>query len=232
MTIKQPNRFALNGAQLKMIAMVTMLIDHMAVVLIERPYPYVTDWLTWDGLTILNLAMRLMGRLSFPIFAFLIVVGFYKTGHVQKYALRLGLFALLSEVPFDYALMGRWDWGYQNIFFTLLIGLLMLYLVHRAKPYWLKGVYFVLACLVAHFLRVDYGWFGIALIGMMALLYTNPRRYLIPTAILLLYQYTASLSAFLVYQYDGKRGRQNKWLMYAFYPVHLALLYMVSRWML
>lgn len=230
MTVLQPNRFALSGAQLKTIAMITMLIDHMAVVLIEQPYPYVTDLMTWDGLTILYTACRLIGRLAFPIFAFLLAVGFFHTRDIRKYALRLGLFALLSEIPFDYALLGGLHWGYQNIFFTLLIGLIMLQLVQNAKPWLLKGFFFLLAALVAHLLRVDYGWFGVAIIGVMALFTKNPARFTIPAAIMLLYQYTAPLAMIPIRQYDGSRGNQNKWVMYAFYPVHLAVLYGISRW--
>lgn len=234
MTILEPNKFARNGAQLKTIAMITMLIDHMAVVFIERPFPYVTDLQTFDWLTMLDVTGRLIGRLAFPIFAFFIAVGFFHTRDIGKYAGRLALFAVLSELPFDHAMFGRWNWGYQNIFFTLLIGLLMLHLVTQAKQKWLKAVYFLLAVAVAHFLRVDYGWFGVVAIGAMALLYRDPKRYSVPVAILFLYQYTAAAAIPLIRQYDGSRGKQNRWLMYAFYPLHLAILYLIGRavWLL
>lgn len=229
MTLRTANPHALNGAQLKVIAMVTMLIDHMAVVFLEQLYPYVVDMAVFDTQTIVYITMRLIGRLAFPIFAYLLVVGFYHTKNIKKYAFRLGVFALISELPFDYAMLGRWNWGYQNIFFTLLIGLLMLYLVDNGQSRWLKGLYFLLACAVAHFLQVDYGFFGVIVIGMMALVRHNPNGYTVPTAVILLYQFTAPLALIPIRQYDGTRGRQNKWLMYAFYPVHLAVLYLIAR---
>jgi uncharacterized membrane protein len=89
MTLRTANPHALNGAQLKAIAMVTMLIDHMAVVFLEQLYPYVVDMAVFDTQTIVYITMRLIGRLAFPIFAYLLVVGFYHTKNIKKYAFRL-----------------------------------------------------------------------------------------------------------------------------------------------
>ena len=131
----------ISGSTVKIVAVVTMLIDHVAAALltrmvIYRGYFYATrdtqSYLTWmkvNGmLLIITQLMRLIGRLGFPIFCFLLVEGFQRTRNVKKYAFRLGLFALISEIPFDLAFSGKvWAPGYQNVYFTLLIGLLALW---------------------------------------------------------------------------------------------------------
>lgn len=131
----------ITGSTVKIIAVVTMLIDHVAAALltrivISRGFFYAAgneqrliEWMKVNGLLyIVTQLMRLIGRLGFPIFCFLLVEGFQKTRNVKKYALRLGLFALISEIPFDLAFSGRvWNPGYQNVYFTLLIGILALW---------------------------------------------------------------------------------------------------------
>ena len=91
---------------LKWIAIISMLIDHIGAVL----FP----WCEW---------MRIVGRLAFPIFAYLLVEGFVYTKDVKKYLVRLGLFALISEIPFDLAFFGTvFAPVHQNVFFELFCG--------------------------------------------------------------------------------------------------------------
>lgn len=131
----------ISGSTVKIIAVVTMLIDHVAAALLTRmmitrgyfyaagnPQRYLA-WLADNGpLYFGTMLMRLIGRLGFPIFCFLLVEGFQKTRNVKKYVFRLGLFALISEIPFNLAFSGRvWASGYQNVYFTLLIGILVLW---------------------------------------------------------------------------------------------------------
>ncbi len=100
----------MNSFHLKMIAIITMLIDHTAAVLIPSN-------------TVLWLVMRCIGRLAFPIFVFLLVEGFYHTRDVKKYLLRMGAFALLSEIPFDLAFYGKvLEFTHQNIFLPYSLG--------------------------------------------------------------------------------------------------------------
>ncbi len=128
------------GSTIKIIAVAAMLIDHIGAfvltrMIIERGYFYSAvdvnrllawfkdNWLLYFGM----LLMRLIGRLGFPIFCFLLVEGFQKTRNIKKYVFRLGLFALISEIPFNLANTGRmWASGYQNVYFTLFIGILAL----------------------------------------------------------------------------------------------------------
>lgn len=108
MTLRTANPHALNGAQLKAIAMVTMLIDHMAVVFLEQLYPYVVDMAVFDTQTIVYITMRLIGRLAFPIFAYLLVVGFYHTKNIKN--MHSGWACLLSFRNFRLT-MPCWDAG-------------------------------------------------------------------------------------------------------------------------
>ena len=99
--------FGLDGFVLKSIAMVAMLIDHMGAVLFPQ-----------------YLGMRMIGRIAFPIYCFLLVEGAMHTSDIRKYELRLFLFALVSELPFDLAFQGTIDFNHQNVFFTLLLGVI------------------------------------------------------------------------------------------------------------
>lgn len=139
--VQAQKKKGISGSTVKIIAVVTMLIDHVAAALftrmvISRGFFYAAgneqrliEWMKVNGLLfVVTQLMRLIGRLGFPIFCFLLVEGFQKTGNVKKYAFRLGLFALISEIPFNLAFSGRvWAPGYQNVYFTLLIGILALW---------------------------------------------------------------------------------------------------------
>ncbi len=124
----------ISGTVLKWIAIITMLIDHIGAAVVEKAYLHMhrpgSPMKQFFGMGIqemwnFNLALRLIGRVAFPIFCFLLVEGFVHTKDVKKYALRLGVFALLSELPFDLAFMGSksFEWSHQNVFVTLLLGL-------------------------------------------------------------------------------------------------------------
>lgn len=130
--------WGISGSTVKIVAVVTMLIDHAAAVILARYLIGGANEAAFAGTLQLWRAenarwyeiydiMRSIGRLGFPIFCFLLVEGYQRTKDVRKYALRLGLFALISEVPFDLAICGRtFHPGYQNVYFTLLLGLLAL----------------------------------------------------------------------------------------------------------
>ena len=119
----RPKEEGISGSTLKLIGIVTMLIDHIAAAILVRMLR-----IKWsDSLYSAYTFMRSIGRLGFPIFCFLLVEGVGRTRNKTKYALRLGMFALLSEIPFDLAFSAKvLEFEYQNVFFTLLFGMLAL----------------------------------------------------------------------------------------------------------
>ena len=113
---------SLSGTALKRIACLSMLIDHIGAALLENGL--FRQNAVWQGGVRLDFVMRMAGRLAFPIYCFLLVEGFVHTHDFRKYALRMLGFALLSEFPFDWAFFSGVWWGHQNVYFTLLLGLL------------------------------------------------------------------------------------------------------------
>lgn len=126
-----------SGAALKAAAVSTMLTDHFAAVVISGFVSARHARLSQESLEILGIVyewMRHIGRMAFPIFVFLVVEGFYHTRDRKKYAARLLLFAVLSEIPYDLAVCGRFcDWRAQNTLFTLFFGLLVIWLMDTAR---------------------------------------------------------------------------------------------------
>lgn len=244
------------GFTLKMIAVISMLIDHTAATIIERmligggtvSYGFVVDH--WDAVYYVYLAMRCIGRLAFPIYCFLIVEGFVHTRNVKKYAFRLFLFALISEVPFDLAVKNSfWDFSYNNVFFTLCIGLIVIALVDainkrisiRKEDQTLRYLVLFGRCvldaviifagmlLAEYGLNTDYGAGGVVTIVLLYLLRNNRAvAFSVAVIILAVMCGAVELFAFLalvpVLLYNGQRGRQSKYFFYAFYPAHLLIL--------
>ena len=217
-------KFSLNMNQLKIIAMVFMLIDHFAYVMIERGVGLAGDWYLIDRV------MRGMGRIAFPIFCFTIVEGFQKTSDVREYMKRLIMFALVSEIPFDIAFRGRMiDMDYQNVFWTLAFGLgaMMLY-EDRLMSSW-KRILGLLACFyIPQIVHTDYSIYGVLTIFVMYLFRKEPVLSCLAGYIVLLLQTTAEKWAIfgflLILLYIGKRGKGNKFIYYIFYPAHLLLM--------
>lgn len=211
----------LHSFQLKWIAIITMLIDHTGAVL----FPYEPGF-------------RIIGRIAFPIFCFLIVEGFSHTKDVKRYMLRLFLFALLSEVPYDLAFHGRaWYPERQNVFFTLFLGVFLLYFLERSNETLLKfcAVFFIMY--TAEFLCTDYGGRGILLITVYDVFREKKETALgAGAAWNLLYgwrkiQNYGILATFFLAFYNGKRGPNIKFFFYAFYPAHLLVLYCLKVWL-
>lgn len=119
----------IDGFTLKIIAIVTMFIDHTAAVFLERFLAQNTDdHPLYGAVEVIDVVMRCIGRIAFPIFIFCMVQGFTYTHSKAKYAIRLGLFALISEVPFGLAFSDSvFSMKYQNVFFTLFLGYLFMW---------------------------------------------------------------------------------------------------------
>ena len=221
----------LDGTMLKIIAMVSMVFDHVG----DMFFPD-TDW------------MRMVGRIAMPIFAFCITEGYIHTRNKNKYLMRMGIFALVSEVPFDLAFDGKVGLSHQNImlsFFLAILALMLFDLIRGSKDEikgrysaWrtMLGVLAVIAMAVLAFLvKADYTMFAVASVFLFyAFKDTNHFVRPIPgVAFLALtrtvgYYCTTGLSIIPLLLYNGKKGKGLKWLFYAFYPGHLLLLYVLK----
>ena len=248
----------LSSAVLKNIAVVTMLIDHIGAVIVIRLliqkglYGAMVDqeaYIAWvgqnRGMYGAYMAMRIIGRFAFPIYCFLLAEGFQKTRNVKRYLGRMLLFALISEIPFDLAFSGRlWNMQYQNVFFTLFIGLMViagLRLVDQrlAGPEtWRKlagvGLYAVIivaGSALALALKTDYSFKGILAITVLYLFRSHRKAQIWAGVIIFLLmdgmEMIAALSFLLIWFYNGARGRQNKYFFYFFYPAHLLVLWLI-----
>ena len=230
----------LSGATLKWIAMISMLIDHFTAVFFEASVyngPLIFSYTTY-------VFLRGVGRLAFPIYCFLLVEGFLHTRSVKNYLLRLLDFGIVSEIPFDLALQsGAFDWSYQNVYFTLFLGLLAITLWERiTEGDWkscgwgrvLLGLLFIAAAAVLAWAgRTDYGAWGVLVIVVLFLFRKNALARLAAAEGLLGAASALELVSivdFALFQlYNGKRGRQPKYLFYIFYPAHLLLLYFAAK---
>lgn len=228
------------GSVLKWIAVASMFVDHCTAVLVEA------GWIAgWRAVSYNQyLVLRGIGRLAFPIYCFLLAEGMIHTRNVKKYLLRLGAFALISELPFDLAFRRSvFTLSYQNVFFTLLFGLLALsqwqWLTQRKgfhAAWWRQGLgllFIAALAWLAEFCRTDYGWQGVTVISLMYLLRELPvPRDLGCLAVL----YTSSALEMAAFPdviffrlYNGERGRQSKYFFYLFYPAHLLILAGIRR---
>lgn len=211
----------LDGTVLKLIACLSMFIDHLGAV-------------CFSGM----MGFRIIGRLAFPIYCFLLVEGAVHTHDMKKYILRMGIFALISEVPFDLAFYHRLVYtGHQNVFFTLGLGLLAIwFLEHPIEQLDIPDVLYKLlviiaAGLIAEFFNTDYGFTGIAVICIFYYLRGQPQLKYPIAAILLAamggVEFYAVLVLIPILLYNGQRGRQTKVMQYGFYifcPAHLLLI--------
>lgn len=166
------SRGILTGAVLKNIACFTMFIDHFFAVLVFNYMTLHPVNGAWDPqIEKVYRIGRDIGRISFVLFTYLIVEGFVYTRSRARYLLRLFLFALLSEIPFDLAFSGEVaDWSGQNIYWTLFLGVLMLTCWEYLGQYrgaWIPAarlVVLVLSCVTAFLCAMDYRFMGILLI--------------------------------------------------------------------
>ena len=155
-TLPVQKRQGLSGTTLKLMACVTMLIDHIGASCLEAGLlvpliasgTFSTDPAA-ASLLQLDRVLRYIGRLAFPIFAFMAVEGYFHTHSFRKYALRLALFAVLSEVPFDLMYGGTWFYPvHQNVIWTLLFGLLGIHLMETVRKKQKTWLYLLTALLV------------------------------------------------------------------------------------
>ena len=209
----------LSGSWLKTIAMIAMLLDHFAVIFVNE-----NDILYW--------ILRIIGRCSFVIFTILLIEGFNHTRNRLKYAIRLLVFAFLSEIPYNIAFSGNCFYTeQQNVFFTLFLGILTIWSIDRMKNKEgkiLKNILIILFCLLlSAFTNIDYGILGILAI-ISAYIFRKKHYWRFIFGIFINDSLILCSHGFLIAElYNGKRGFINKkWIQiiyYAIYPMHLLL---------
>ena len=254
MRINMQNKTKISGSTLKIIAMICMLFDHTAAVVLghilvkngiysveETSFQFIreliqTDYTGWIYLAY-QVMRRIIGRMAFPIYCFLLIEGFEKTRSRIKYAGRLFLFAFISEIPFNLAFRRSvFDISYQNVFFTLFIGLLMIWAMEeigkRSKKLFLKIACWVLVFLAASILAesifCDYGAHGTIAIALLYLFRKNKIEQIIAGCVAFLWEITAPFAFVFMAFYNGERGIRLKYIFYIFYPFHLLILYLLT----
>lgn len=223
-------KLGLTNNQLKIIAMITMLVDHAGVVL----FPNVM-WL------------RYIGRLSFPIFAYMIAEGCRYTRNRLKYFLQIFVLAAVCQIVFFVA-QGSLLQGVL-VTFSLSVGLIFAidYFVDRKNIVSglvlaaVSGLVLFLTLALPKLLpgtdfNVDYKICGVLLPVVVRFMPNKPMK-LLGTAVMLLglvpiygtVQLPALFALPLLAVYNGTRGKWNlKYLFYIFYPVHLVVIYLIS----
>ena len=218
----------LSQEALKLIACMTMLLDHIGIVILP------------------STGLRIIGRIAFPIYCFLLAEGIAHTRNPKKYGLRLLIGALLAELPFDLLFYGGLTFAHQSVMVTLLLGFLMAMWMKKTGNIMLP---FAVCFLGAEFLSTDYGGFGVGLIALFFISREHPRKFLIQLVgmvftmwmmnsmevsigfIRMPIQMFALLAMVPIYFYSGEKQSRNVWIQrffYLFYPVHLAVLLLVK----
>ncbi len=229
----------LTATALRLFAMVGMLLDH-----------------AWATVVPGNFWMTCVGRLVFPIYAFQLVEGFFHTRDRKAYARRLLIFALISEIPFNYLMAGGWFYPFhQNTIFTLLLGYLLIWGLENRCVWkvWKTALVLVGTLLLSMVGFVDYGWQGLltvvtfyvfregkyAKVGQMAcMIYLHAflmEGQTLPWLFDLPLQSFAVLALIPIWLYNGQKGRGGKvmqWIGYLYYPLHLILLVLLRRYLL
>lgn len=206
---------------LKIIAIITMFCDHLGYAIYGK-FSY----------------FNYIGRLSFPIFAFGISEGYLHTRSKKNYLMRLFLFAIVSQAPFMFFNSIFQTKFSLNIFFTLLLGLVAIIGYEQCKNKAIGLLLVTCLGLTADTLQMDYGYLGIFMIFIFHVFKENKIlmnlsfiglclvKY-IPLYIKSNFYYASctALSLVFINLYNGKKGKDTKYLLYGFYPVHLMLLY-------
>lgn len=231
----------LNSNQLKLIAVFTMISDHIGAL--------ISLLCSSPAAQAVSSILRVVGRIAFPIFVFLLAEGFFHTSNRKKYLIRIGVFAILSEIPYDFFFTETlFSWDTQNVFFTLFLSLCMMNLMEYFQQKFSKKASLIpqlfavlFFCVLSYFMNTDYCIWGILTAAAFFLFHEN-RAYQCVFGFLPLFFDLARNGLFLPYTpglfigfllllfYNGKRGERNfGYFFYFFYPVHLLLLGLILK---
>ncbi|AFZ32774.1 TraX family protein [Gloeocapsa sp. PCC 7428] len=203
----------LNNYHIKLLAAIFMVIDHVGIVFFPQVFVF-----------------RVIGRLSFPLFAWLLAQGERYTRSFPRYLQRLVLLGLLSQPLYVLTLSGT----RPNILFTLSLGLITLRLSRRLREY--KYLIWILGIVSAELLRVEYGAYGVAAMCLMSIFAPNLHWWLAWIALHLvdaiavsnIFQLPAIVTPVFIHVANHQRGSSARWF-YSFYPLHLLVLFLIFR---
>ena len=221
---------------LHIIAMIFMLCDHMWATILD-----------YESLTCI-------GRIAFPIFAFLITEGYIHTSNINKYIKRMVIFAIITEIPFNLMVSASPIYPFhQNVLWTFVISLLTLKYLNfdNTKNIFKSILIIILAIIIATITMCDYFGAGVMmvvgfyifrkskLLQLLMMIYVNMiliQGYSYPIDIAGYTYYFpqqgfAVLSLIFIWLYNGKQGYHAKWFKifcYAFYPLHMLILYILT----
>lgn len=221
----------MNIFTIKIIAVITMLLDHIRYAFPETNF------------TIFGL----IGRISYPLFAFVLTEGYIHTKSKKEYVKRLIVFGLISQIPFMLfrSMIGKNEWKMLNIMFTLLFGFAGIACFDKIKNKWFSIPILIGIAILGDIVRVDYGWYGILFIYIFYI-FKKQKAVILPASIALVVIYYASIykmnffsntiylqiiftliSLIPIFTYNGEKGRSMKKFFYWFYPLHLLILYLI-----
>lgn len=216
-----------SGAQLKYLAFISMLIDHVNNAI-------VTPMLDGGGfLLYLSNIFSILGRIAFPIFIFFIVEGFFKTSNRKKYLITLLIFGVISEVPFDmFTSKTFFDPHWNNMMFTLALCLITIWIIDSIKNkldnkvlwYVISIIIVILFGFLAMQLSLDYDYHAIVVAYLFYIFYDKPILGAGLGYLSIIKELYSFLGFGMTLTYNGERGIQYKWLNYFFYPVHILIL--------
>lgn len=234
----------LSGSTLKILACISMFIDHATLMVWRRYKPYIGT-LDYDSIMHyqdLYHVGRNIGRFAFPIFCFLLVEGFFHTRSRHKYLIRLSVMAILSEHAFNLLASGdHLDRAHQNVFLTLAISLFTITAVAQIKTHFsdrqdlvsvLTIATVAAGCMAAYFLKTDYDYKGVLAVTIIYLLHESKILTCLGTALAFTWEPWAITSVIPLFLYNGKRGLKRKYIFYVFYPLHIYLIYYVVNCLL
>lgn len=218
---------------LKIIACFTMLLCHIPFVYPQYSVP-----------------LMYIGKISFPLYAFLISEGYVHTRNFSKYLTRLIVFGVISQIP-AYLLFVEKSFNglYLNIFFTLALGLLGIRIYDKIKSKYISTPLIILLAVIAELLKFDYGAFGVLMIVCFYVFKRNKLNMVLSQMFLMFILYMKKMSYYtfslfnlqyilfqllfsvislaIILTYNGKKGKSSgkiKLMFYFFYPVHLIIL--------
>lgn len=212
---------------IKIIACITMFLDH-----IKYADPIFVNWCT-----------VYMGRIAFPLFAFMITEGYVHTKDLNKYIKRLVNFAIISQIPFMLFRTLTGNWLILNVLFGFVLGIQAIKIFEKINNKIIAIFVDIIIMIFASLIKIEYGWYAVSMILILYVFKKNKVVLSIMYILLVILYYAINgllsimyipyiiltvLPLAFILLYNGEKGRDVKWVFYIFYPLHLSVVYLLS----